>query len=102
MSSYKQLSNQGTLLLCTGASESADKRRPISQSCNQHRTKSPLPPLTTAAHHRSPLPEGRAGAGGAEAGGAREGGAAGSQSFSAKGLLFNALVFFTQPHASKL
>lgn len=47
MSSYKQLSNQGTLLLRAGASESADKRRPISQPCNQHRTKSPLPPLTS-------------------------------------------------------
>lgn len=30
MSSYKQLSNQGTLLLGAGASVSRDKRRPIS------------------------------------------------------------------------
>lgn len=30
MSSYKQLSNQGTLLLGAGASVSCDKRRPIS------------------------------------------------------------------------
>lgn len=30
MSSYKQLSNQGPLLLSTGASKSRDKRRPIS------------------------------------------------------------------------
>lgn len=48
MSSYKQLSNQGTLLLGTGASVSADKRRPISQPCNQHRTQSPPLPLATA------------------------------------------------------
>lgn len=92
MSSYKQLSNQGTLLLCAGASESADKRRPVSQQCNQHRTKSPL---SATAHSCSPQPEGRAGAGGAGAGGARAGGAFGLQSSSARGLVFN-----TQPHAS--
>ncbi|KAF3692347.1 hypothetical protein EXN66_Car008023 [Channa argus] len=45
MSSYKQLSNQGTLLLGTGASKSSDKRRPIStviSTGHSHRC-SPLP-----------------------------------------------------------
>lgn len=45
MSSYKQLSNQGTLLLGAGASKSSDKRRPIStviSTGHSHRC-SPLP-----------------------------------------------------------
>lgn len=45
MSSYKQLSNQGSLLLSTGASKSSDKRRPIStviSTGHSHRC-SPLP-----------------------------------------------------------
>lgn len=46
MSSYKQLSNQGTLLLGAGASVSRDKRRPISAAIStghsRRRRRSPL------------------------------------------------------------
>lgn len=85
MSSYKQLSNQGTLLLSsalelaralTNGGPSASRAISTGQSRRRCR-------------RRSLLPEGKAGAGGAGAGAAKAGGAVGSQSFPARGRSFS-------------
>lgn len=56
MSSYKQLSNQGTLLLGAGASVSRDKRRPISGAIStghSRRRRRCCSPLSTQSKGRN-------------------------------------------------